>query len=145
VDDAGRAWSRDLAADLAAIEDWGTAVVTNAPRANAEQMLAGLGLSARFDVVVIGDELARGKPDPLPYATALALLGAEPGRAVAFEDSRSGIAAARAAGVCPVGMAPTLDGPALREAGADAAIADFADPVLMEALRVRFGSSPAPG
>ncbi|MFM8988549.1 MAG: hypothetical protein ACKOUS_02555, partial [Alphaproteobacteria bacterium] len=27
VDDAGRAWSRDLAADLAAIEDWGAALL----------------------------------------------------------------------------------------------------------------------
>ncbi|MFM8990183.1 MAG: HAD family hydrolase, partial [Alphaproteobacteria bacterium] len=94
---------------LAALLAWGarnalrTAVVTNAPRANAEQMLAGLGLSARFDVVVIGDELACGKPDPLPYATALGLLGAEPGRAVAFEDSRSGIAAARAGAPGPRG------------------------------------------
>ena len=43
-----------------------TAVVTNAPRANAEMMLGALGLGARFPVLVIGDELARGKPDPLP-------------------------------------------------------------------------------
>ena len=120
-------------------------MVTNAPRANAEQMLAGLGLASRFDVVVIGDELARGKPDPLPYATALARLGADAARAVAFEDSRSGIAAAHAAGIFTFGLSTTLDAPALRAAGADVAIADFADAALMEGLRARFGSSPAPG
>ena len=36
-----------------------TAVVTNAPRANAEMMLNGLGLGTRFAVLVLGDELAR--------------------------------------------------------------------------------------
>lgn len=138
-------------AGLGALLDWGarnglrTAVVTNAPRANAEQMLAGLGLASRFDVVVIGDELARGKPDPLPYATALARLGADAARAVAFEDSRSGIAAANAAGIFTFGLSTTLDAPALRAAGADVAIADFADPALMDGLRARFASSPAPG
>ena len=122
-----------------------TAVVTNAPRANAEQMLAGLGLAGRFDALVIGDELARGKPDPLPYATALALLGSEAGRAVAFEDSRSGVAAARDAGIFTFGLTTTLDAPALHAAGAGAAIADFADPLLAEGLEARFGSSPARG
>ena len=122
-----------------------TAVVTNAPRANAELMLAGLGLSGRFATIVIGDELARGKPDPLPYATALARLGADARRAVAFEDSRSGIAAARAAGIFTFGMTTTLGAHALRAAGAGAAIGDFADPLLMDGLDARFGSSPARG
>ena len=36
--------------------------VTNAPRLNAEMLLAGLGIGGRFKTVVIGDELAHGKP-----------------------------------------------------------------------------------
>ena len=40
--------------------------------------LRGLGLEQRFPVLIIGEELARGKPDPLPYATALSELGATP-------------------------------------------------------------------
>ena len=47
------------------------AVVTNAPRANAEKVLAALGLGQRLPILVIGGELARSKPDPLPYLTAL--------------------------------------------------------------------------
>jgi HAD superfamily hydrolase (TIGR01509 family) len=104
-------YSRSLACAMAPLPgligvlDWADrigahrAVVTNAPRANAEFVLAALGLTTRFETLVIGEELARNKPDPLPYATALARLGRPVASAVAFEDSRSGIAAARTAGL----------------------------------------------
>ena len=118
------------------------AVVTNAPRVNAEFVLDALGLTTRFETLVIGEELARSKPDPLPYATALARLGRPAGSAVAFEDSRSGIAAARAAGLFTYGVATGLDAATLRDAGAHAAIADFADPVLRQGLAAQFGSAP---
>ncbi|MEL6680814.1 MAG: HAD hydrolase-like protein, partial [Pseudomonadota bacterium] len=58
-----------------ALLDWADAhalpraVVTNAPRANAEASLAAIGLADRFDTVIIGAECARPKPDPLPYRT----------------------------------------------------------------------------
>ncbi len=115
-----------------------TAVVTNAPRANAEMMLTALGLADRFPVLVIADELARGKPDPLPYLTALDRLGAKAGSALAFEDSRSGVQAASAAGVETVGMLTGLDAATLRDNGAAAAIADFADPWLLAKLAREF-------
>ncbi len=51
-------------------------VVTNAPRPNAELLLSGLGIARRFKAVVIGDELAHGKPHPLPYLEGLRLAGA---------------------------------------------------------------------
>src|SRR5579872_6394101 len=47
------------------------AVVTNAPRANAEKVLSALRIGRRLPIVVIGGELQRSKPDPLPYLTAL--------------------------------------------------------------------------
>ncbi len=115
-----------------------TAVVTNAPRANAEMMLAALGLGSRFPVLVIGDELARGKPDPLPYLTALERLGATADAALAFEDSRSGVQAASAAGVETVGVRTGLDADALEASGATATIADFADPWLLAKLAREF-------
>ncbi len=102
-----------------------TAVVTNAPRANAELMLKATGLAGRFDTLVIGDELERAKPDPLPYLTALRLLGGTPGQAVAFEDSSSGVKAASSAQVWTFGMLGGLDEARLRAAGAHAVIRDF--------------------
>jgi HAD superfamily hydrolase (TIGR01509 family) len=105
-------------------------VVTNAPRANADQMLAAIGLGERFSVVVIGDELPRAKPDPLPYLTGLQRLGGEAARALAFEDSLSGVRAASAAGIFTFGMRGALDDVALRAAGASATIGDFTDAAL---------------
>jgi len=114
---------------------WGVAVVTNAPRENAEAMLAAIGFAAAFDTLVIGDECARGKPSPDPYARATAQLNATPAAAIAFEDSPSGLASARAAGVTTViGLRSSLGDGALRAAGADASIADFADPALIPYL-----------
>ena len=118
-----------------------TAVVTNAPRANAEMMLAALGLGRRFPVLVIADELARGKPDPLPYLTALDRLGAKAEAALAFEDSRSGVQAASAAGVETIGMMTGLDAETLRQSGAAATISDFADPWLRAKLAREFETS----
>jgi HAD superfamily hydrolase (TIGR01509 family) len=113
------------------------AVVTNAPRANATMMLKGLGLAERFDTLVIGDELAHGKPHPLPYLTALERLGGNAARAIAFEDSLSGIRAASSAGVHTVGLLTSLPEAALRDAGAATVIADFRDPGLRQWLEAR--------
>lgn len=120
-----------------------SAVVTNAPRANAEVMLTATGLAGRFDVLVIGEELARAKPDPLPYLTALQLLGARPEEAVAFEDSSSGVRAASAAGVWTFGMLTSLDEARLRAAGADAVIRDFDAPALWDRLGEAAGTTAA--
>ena len=135
-------------AGLLPLLDWADArglrmaVVTNAPRANAEMMLAALGLATRFGALVIGDELARGKPDPLPYATALARLGSVAARALAFEDSRSGVASASAAGVDTIGVGSGLAPETLRAAGAIAVIRDFRDPWLLATLAREFGGAP---
>jgi beta-phosphoglucomutase len=120
-----------------------TAVVTNAPRANAEAMLGALGLLQRFETLVIGDELARGKPDPLPYRTALDRLGRKAEHALAFEDSRSGVQSASRAGIPTIGMTTGLDETTLRAAGAIAAIADFRDPWLGARLASDYGSAPS--
>ena len=62
------------------------AVVTNAPRANAEKVLTALGIGQRLPILVIGGEIARSKPDPLPYLTALERTGASAAHSVAFEE-----------------------------------------------------------
>jgi len=119
----------------AAADGVGIAVVTNAPRANAEAMLNATGLSDRIEALVIGEECARPKPDPLPYREAMARLGATPARAIAFEDSPSGLRAARAAGVHVFGLTTGLAPEAVLQAGAHHAIADFTDPAPWDALQ----------
>lgn len=126
--------------DRAAAEGVGIAVVTNAPRANAEAMLTATGLADRIDTLVIGEECARPKPDPLPYREAMARLAVTPARAIAFEDSRSGLRAARASGARVFGLTTGLRPAEVLQAGAHHAIADFTDPApwdLLQSLRAR--------
>jgi beta-phosphoglucomutase len=111
------------------------AVVTNAPRVNADAMLGAIGIGDRFPVVVAGGDLPRGKPDPLPYLTAAARLSVEPAYAIAFEDSPSGIGSAVGAGAMVFGVRSSLGDRALRDAGAHASIADFDDPALWAHLK----------
>lgn len=125
---------------LSALLDWaeaagaGLAVVTNAPRANAETMLAAGGLADRLTELVIGEECARSKPDPLPYQEAMRRLGVTPSASLAFEDSPAGLRAARASGAHVFGMANGLSPEELRQAGAHETIADFTAPALWAAL-----------
>ena len=121
------------------------AVVTNAPRANAEKVLAALGIGGRLPIVVIGGELARSKPDPLPYLTALERTEAQAACSLAFEDSLSGVRAAAAAGLAVVGMATTLDPRTLIEAGATFAARDFTDPRIFELIETRLDSGADKG
>ncbi len=112
-----------------------TGLVTNAPRENVAAVLAALGLEDFFDAVVPAEEVRAAKPDPEPYLTALEKLGAEPGEALAFEDSLSGIRSAVDAGVPTVGIASTQEPEKLREAGAFTAARDFTDPGLRALIR----------
>jgi HAD superfamily hydrolase (TIGR01509 family) len=123
--------------DFAAAQSIRCAVVTNAPRANAVVVLEALGLTERLPIQIIGPELARPKPDPLPYATGLERTGADAAHSVAFEDSLSGLAAALEAGLAVVGLTTTLDEATLKRAGATIAAADFTDPRILELIRQR--------
>jgi HAD superfamily hydrolase (TIGR01509 family) len=135
-------------AGIHALLDWaetnavGCAVVTNAPRPNAAAMLAAASLSHRLPTVVIGEECRRPKPDPEPYAAAMRSLGATPSRSIAFEDSRSGLRAARGSGAYVFGITTGLGASELLAAGAHAVIADFTDPALWAHLD-RLGSQGA--
>ncbi len=120
------AWSRESGLERA--------LVTSAPRENAAHLLEAVGLTGAFDPEVYADELPRGKPDPLPYLTALELLNISPARAVVFEDSLHGVTSGAGAGVFTVGMATTQLPEALREAGASLVITDFTDPALWALL-----------
>lgn len=113
------------------------AVVTNAPRANAEKALAALGLAELLPMLVIAGELARSKPDPLPYLTALERLGASAGKTVAFEDSLSGVQAAVAAGLAVIGITTGLSAERLLAAGAIFAVEDFRDPRIYELIAAK--------
>jgi beta-phosphoglucomutase len=120
--------------DWAEANGVGMAVVTNAPRANAERMLRGLKLDRRLPKLIIGEELERAKPDPLPYLTGLQRLGGRADRALAFEDSLPGIRAATGAGIPTYGIRTAHGDAEMRAAGAIATIDDFTDAALWRRL-----------
>ncbi|MEM7648773.1 MAG: HAD-IA family hydrolase [Cyanobacteria bacterium P01_A01_bin.70] len=134
------AWFRELAANQLArmpgfdeLYDWikeqglKTAVVTNAPRANAEFVLQVLALETAFDFVLIAGDLPRSKPDPLPYQTALERFAIIAAEAIVFEDSHTGIQSAVAAQIPTVGVASTHEPDVLYRYGASLVINQFAD------------------
>jgi HAD superfamily hydrolase (TIGR01509 family) len=66
--------------------------------------VADLAPADAFQVLVCGDEVERGKPDPEPYLVAAGRLGVDITRCVAIEDSPAGIASARASGAATLGV-----------------------------------------
>jgi beta-phosphoglucomutase len=87
-------------------------LATNAERANVDFLLDGVRVGDRplrscFQVVVDGQQVARPKPAPDIYLRVAELLGAAPRNCVVFEDSHTGVEAARAAGARVVGVRTT--------------------------------------
>jgi HAD superfamily hydrolase (TIGR01509 family) len=109
------------------------AVASSSHSAFLERKLRRVGLWEAFAPhIYAGDQVARGKPAPDLFLHAAAALGAAPGRCLAIEDSVNGVAAARAAGMTVWALTAgghmlPGDGARLREAGAHALVAAWAD------------------
>lgn len=73
------------------------ALCTSGSRDTIEVSLERLGLTAHFDPIVTGEDVARGKPDPEGFLRILDQHGMAASDAVVFEDSDHGMAAAAAA------------------------------------------------
>ncbi len=123
--------ARELIAALAAA---GTpfALCSNSPRRVVDAALRGSGLTGAFAATVAGDEVEHGKPAPDPYLAAAAALGAAPAACIALEDSPTGAASARAAGMTVVGI-PSVPGVSLA-GDVDAEFASLEDPALWALL-----------
>jgi HAD superfamily hydrolase (TIGR01509 family) len=91
-------------------------LVSNSPLRFVQRSIEIVGFEGHFDVVLSAHEVAAPKPAPDPYLEACRRLGVEPGPAVvALEDSPTGVAAARAAGLTVIGV-PSIEGVELEEA-----------------------------
>ncbi len=101
------------------------AVATSASRRRACGTLDELGLTHYFEIVVTGDEVAAGKPDPAIYRLAAARMEEAPDRLLAIEDAVSGVKAAKGAGMRCIGIAHNGRADLLRLAGANRIIEDF--------------------
>ena len=83
---------------------WKQAIVTSAPRANADVMLQALGLGHVFETVVVAEDVSLGKPDPEVFLTGASRLRVPPSRSIVVEDAATGIQGARRANMKCVGV-----------------------------------------
>jgi HAD superfamily hydrolase (TIGR01509 family) len=88
------------AVDAVIAAGYATCVASSGDHAKIRRNLALTGLAERFgERIFSGDDVTHGKPDPSLFLHAATAMGALPGRCVVVEDSRHGVAAARAAGI----------------------------------------------
>jgi HAD superfamily hydrolase (TIGR01509 family) len=86
---------------------WPRAVATSSNKADAEFHLSHAGLRPYFDVLICGDAVTKGKPDPEIFLKAAEILNVAPQHCLALEDSANGVRSARAAGMTTY-MVPDL-------------------------------------
>jgi len=80
------------------------ALASNSPRFLIDAALLSAGFSDAFDAVVSSEDVALPKPAPDLYLLACKRLGVAPADALALEDTSSGIAAAKAAGMACIAV-----------------------------------------
>jgi len=100
-------------------------VASSGSTGRVNYVLDSLNLRHRFQAIVTGDQVMNGKPDPAIFRMACDQLQVRPSETLVFEDSVSGIRAAKTAGTKCVGVAANGIIAILVEAGADHIIPDF--------------------
>lgn len=93
-------------------ENWKIALATSTGRESTMHHLASANMTDYFDVIVTGEQVTCGKPDPEIYEIACQELGTLPGQTFAIEDSPNGIRSAAAAKLRVI-MVPDLIAPDL--------------------------------
>jgi HAD superfamily hydrolase (TIGR01509 family) len=101
------------------------AVATSASSSRALSTLSQLKLLDHFQVIVTGEDVPLGKPDPSIYRAARARMAIQPEHLIAMEDAISGVRAAVGAGLCCVGLATHELPKELLAAGATQVMQDF--------------------
>jgi len=80
-------------------------LASSSPRVFIEKVLVKFGIRDFFTSVVSGEEVPEGKPAPDIYLEAAKSLGVMPEECVVLEDARSGVRAAKSAGMRCIGFA----------------------------------------
>lgn len=75
------------------------ALVSSGSAEGIKKMLEKLGWMAYFSVVVTGEDVRQGKPDPEPYLLAAQQLAVLPANCMVFEDTEDGLLSAVRAGM----------------------------------------------
>lgn len=76
-----------------------TALVTSSNNDYVKFVFDHTGIDSYFEIVIAGDQVTKGKPDPEGYLKAASLLQVEPSTCVVFEDAPNGVEAGKNAGM----------------------------------------------
>jgi HAD superfamily hydrolase (TIGR01509 family) len=103
------------------------AVASSADRVKVEGNLREIGLPpSTFNAVVVGEDISRKKPAPDIFLEASRRLRLEPDACLVIEDAVSGVAAAKTACACCLGLTTSFSAEQLLKAGADWTAPDLA-------------------
>ncbi|HGY3715127.1 TPA: HAD family hydrolase [Citrobacter gillenii] len=116
-------------------------IVTSGWREKIDRVTAMLQVQSCISVIVERDDVVRGKPFPDPYLLAAERLGLPAENTIVFEDSKSGVTSAVAAGAFCVGIGSVE----LTTCGAKLAIPDFTRVEVMPRLDGDTAISFCPG
>lgn len=83
------------------------AVASSGPPENIAIVLDQLGRRDKFQAIITGADVTRGKPDPQVFLLAAEGLRLSPSSCAVIEDAPAGIAAAKAAGMLAIGLVST--------------------------------------
>ncbi len=92
------------------------AIASSAPMDNIQLITQSLKIDNRFDAIISGWEVTKGKPDPQTFLLAAKKLGVEAEDCIVIEDAISGVAASKRADMRCIAVTNTTSREELREA-----------------------------
>lgn len=90
--------------EIAESRKYPLALTSSGARSRIELVLKRLEILELFDVIVTGEDVERGKPDPEPYRVTARRLGIQPDEGIVFEDADVGVQSAKSAGLWCIGV-----------------------------------------
>ena len=110
-------------------------LASSSARILIDQVLATAGLTEAFQVTLSTEEVARGKPAPDVYLTAVEKLGLTPAVCAAIEDSSNGLRSAAAAGLAVVAVPHGVYPPAADALASASLVVTSLSELTVEAVR----------
>ena len=111
--------------DIQAKKNIPMGIATMGDQHNIDFIFEALQLNSYFHSTTGGHQVKHGKPHPEIFLTAAEKLNVAPEDCLAFEDTRSGVTAAKAAGMNVIGVTTMFDKNTLMDLGCIQVIDDF--------------------
>ena len=100
-------------------------IASNATRKNVKMILSELKIYEKFDSIICGDEVRKGKPDPEMFDETIDRFNLKKHECLIFEDSVEGVSAAVNSKVDVVGITSSTSGKILIDKGCKTTIDNY--------------------